>query len=197
MDNKELWKPIEHNPFMQISSKGRVKIEKHANRKEEIKTEFFKDKDGYSRINVRNSSGGYTQMAIHRLVAIAFIPNPENKPCVNHIDSNRNNNCVENLEWTTAKENVLHSFLHGQRQQCKKVPTKTLLTDYQISQIDKLRSIYTVNQMAKLFNVEYQSLKNIIHKKKQREKLDNQQPSSYNSIYVTEGSTTIPEGSRA
>ena len=138
--------------------------------------------------------GTWTSQPVHRLVAKAFIPNPDNKQAVNHIDGNRQNNRIENLEWVTPKENVIHSFRFGSRRVCKKVPKKTILTDFQISQIDKLRETYTVNQIAKLFNIEYQSLKNIIHKKKQCERLDNQQPSIYNSIY--EGSETIPDGSK-
>lgn len=196
MDNTELWKPIEFNPHMMISSKGRVKIKRQDNVEMEIKETFFKDKDGYSRINIRKENGSYGQDSIHRLVAKAFLANPENKPCVNHKDSNRSNNCVENLEWVTHKENVNHSYIYGKRVKYKNVPRNTILTDFQVSQIDYLRQYYTVNQIAKLFNIEYQSLKNIIRKKKHREELDNQQPSVYSTIYVDEGSTTIPNGSR-
>lgn len=50
---------------------------------------------------------------LHRLVAIAFIPNPENKPCVNHIDSDPRNNNASNLEWCTQSENVQHASRSG------------------------------------------------------------------------------------
>ena len=50
---------------------------------------------------------------IHRLVALAFIPNPENKPHINHIDNNRYNNHVNNLEWVSQKENLKHAYDQG------------------------------------------------------------------------------------
>lgn len=194
MEVKELWKPLDEYKGIKISSLGRVWKAANKSRKERILTEFPKDRDGYCRCSVQKLDGTWTSQPVHRLVAKAFINNPFNKQAVNHKDGNRSNNKVENLEWVTAKENVIHSYKYGNRKICKQVPRNTLLTDYQISQIDNLRKLYTVNQIAKLFNIEYQSLKNIIRKKKQYERLDNQQPSIYNSIY--EGSETIPYGSK-
>jgi hypothetical protein len=49
----------------------------------------------------------------HRLVALAFIPNPNNKPCVNHIDGDKQNNCVSNLEWLNWDENTNHAWQTG------------------------------------------------------------------------------------
>ena len=57
--------------------------------------------------------GKSTMKYIHRLVAEAFIPNPHNKATVNHIDGNKMNNCVSNLEWATQSENNYHSYQIG------------------------------------------------------------------------------------
>lgn len=64
---------------------------------------------GYLRVDLYNGQER-KHMKVHRLVANAFIPNPENKPQINHIDGNKNNNSVTNLEWVTDAENKSHQM---------------------------------------------------------------------------------------
>jgi len=66
-------------------------------------------KDGYLNVGLRVDKKRFFR-GVHRLVAMAFHPNPENKPQVNHKDGDKKNNHVDNLEWATASENELHSF---------------------------------------------------------------------------------------
>lgn len=73
-----------------------------------------KMKDNYQRV-VLMKEGVKTKFRIHRLVAMAFIPNLNNKPFINHIDGNKSNNVVDNLEWCTASENIVHADKHGLR----------------------------------------------------------------------------------
>ena len=72
--------------------------------KEKILASFLNNK-GYSYV-VLHKNGKSKTTLVHRLVAMAFIPNPENKPMVNHKDENPLNNCVDNLEWCTASYNA-------------------------------------------------------------------------------------------
>lgn len=72
-----------------------------------------RDKGGYFNVRLYNDKHKYKNMLVHRLVAIIFIPNPENKREVNHKDGNKCNNHVDNLEWVTPKENSQHSWKTG------------------------------------------------------------------------------------
>ena len=81
---------------------------------------------------------------LHRLVAQAFLPNPEGKPCVNHIDGNKRNNALENLEWCTVQENNRHARETGLHKQAKGYTPK-----YQ-SESTKQKSLANLKDKSKL-----------------------------------------------
>lgn len=68
---------------------------------------------GYQRVNLFDANGKARKHYVHRLVAQAFIPNPENKSNINHLDCNLKNNSVENLEWCTQSENIKYAVKLG------------------------------------------------------------------------------------
>lgn len=70
-------------------------------------------KNHYFSFNLTLPNGKKKRMYAHRLVAIAFIPNPDQKPEINHKDGNKLNNCVDNLEWATSSENKQHGIKNG------------------------------------------------------------------------------------
>lgn len=100
----EIWKTIEDYPNYMISNMGNVKAIKwhRGNKEKEIKP--YTTYKGYLRLGLCKN-GKRKQFQIHRLVAQAFIPNPENKPYIDHINTDRTDNRVENLRWVTNKEN--------------------------------------------------------------------------------------------
>lgn len=117
---EEIWEDIpEYEGLYKISNHGRVMIMSrfldkgrfsHFSR-QRIRLQF-KNKAGYSRVGLVKY-GKNKNFSVHRLVAIVFIPNPENKEQINHIDGNKENNHASNLEWVTAKENCTHAFKNG------------------------------------------------------------------------------------
>lgn len=72
-----------------------------------------KKNNGYLIVILRNNKGIKYTFNIHRLVALTYIPNPDNKPCVGHKDNNRENNKVENLYWCTNQENTQQCIRDG------------------------------------------------------------------------------------
>ena len=70
------------------------------------------DNNGYLLVNLCED-GKTKSMRVHRLLGIAFIPNPENKPFIDHIDNNRQNNNIENLRWATVSENTRNKAAYG------------------------------------------------------------------------------------
>lgn len=109
----EIWADIPHyEGHYQVSNLGRVKSLYYRNNNSFIpnREKILKqlDANGYKRVRLFEK-GIHNQFSVHRLVAQVFIPNPENKPCINHIDGNKENNKVDNLEWCTYSENEQHS----------------------------------------------------------------------------------------
>ena len=70
-------------------------------------------------------NGVKTNVLVHRVLAEAFIPNPENKKYVNHIDGNKTNNALSNLEWCTSRENCLHAYATGLNTHKRKIAQYT------------------------------------------------------------------------
>ena len=110
----EEWKNIKgYEGLYQVSNFGRVKsLNYHRTGKEVLmKPGRFVMKSGNAYYGVKLYKDSKMNVKlVHRLVAEAFIPNPENKPEVNHIDGNPSNNRVDNLEWVTRSENIKHSY---------------------------------------------------------------------------------------
>lgn len=124
MDNyikeKEVWKDVKDFGGYKVSNNGRVRsldryvVDKNGKRMfyNGIYLKQHVDKDGYLRVQLNKEGNGYN-VGVHRLVLLAFVPNPENKPQVNHKNGIKNDNRLENLEWCTNSENQLHAIEIG------------------------------------------------------------------------------------
>jgi hypothetical protein len=106
-DEFERWITLDDYPLYKISRDGRI-YSKRCKR-----TTKLGDKSGYKIAYIRDKSGKNRKMYVHRLVALAYIPNPSRHPIVNHIDGNPSNNTVENLEWCTQSQNAQHAHDTG------------------------------------------------------------------------------------
>lgn len=109
---KEIWKDIPNYDGYQVSNLGRIKsLPKKTNNQfnmKEIILKPIKQNNGYYLVNTKGKV-----WSVHRIVASIFIPNPNKLPQVNHIDGNKANNCVDNLEWCTCKDNINHAYKIG------------------------------------------------------------------------------------
>jgi len=129
----------------------------------------WKDRGGYFNVGLWKN-GIREHHTIHRLVALAFVPNPENKPTVNHIDGCKINNFVENLEWCSQKENVHHAWSSGLSKPTRLEGLKngrSKLTEDQVLEIRRLYKTgdYYQKALAKMFDVTRVNIGRIINRK--------------------------------
>ena len=164
---KEIWKDIKgYENLYKVSNLGNIRslgngISRNSKRR---LLRLKKEKTGYIRICLQKD-GKRKYLSVHRLAGQAFIPNPKNKPCINHIDYNRGNNSIENLEWCTYSENLYHSSEKLSRKGTQNGASK--LTEKQVIEIRQKYIPYKYNSgiLAKEYNVSQSLILMIINHK--------------------------------
>jgi NUMOD4 motif/HNH endonuclease len=157
----ENWKKIPGYENYSVSDLGRVRNDKTGRIMKTPATV-----KGYLHLNLVKETGK-SIVLVHRLVGKTFIPNPENKPQINHIDGNKKNNNVTNLEWVTQSENIRHAFDNGmiKRYKGQKNPNSKL-TEVEVLEIRRLRNEgWKQEDIANKFDV-HQTLISAIDRKK-------------------------------
>lgn len=151
----EVWKDIKgYYGIYEVSNFGNVKSLHSRN----FGMILNKINDNYLYVNLFYKKKRL-KIGIHRLVAIAFIPNPENKPQVNHIDGDKLNNNVSNLEWSTSKENIIHSYKNNLQ-----IKGNHKLTKEQVVEIRKINGS-NFTEISKKYNVTRHTISNILKNK--------------------------------
>ena len=159
---REEWRPINgYRHSYEISSFGRIRsLDRRGNNFLTKGFNLYKgkimsgslDKEGYKRVHFITNDGKDRQLSIHRLVALAFISNPQNKECVNHLDCDITNNKVENLEWCTNKENVDYRNKLGRQARGTKMNT-CKLSEKDILEIRKIGNLIPYWKIGKKFGI--------------------------------------------
>jgi hypothetical protein len=158
----EEWKSIEDFPLYEVSTLGRVRS---LFGKMPKPRKFSIIKQGYRQLPL-SKNGSQKFFLVHRLVAAAFLPNPEGKPDVNHKDGNKANNRLCNLEWVTSNENQTHSVTAGIRKLGSK-HSRSKLTEKDVLDIRELASKgnCSFKEMAMRYGVSETSIRGIVHNK--------------------------------
>lgn len=172
----EIWKELIGNrEIYLISSFGNIKTKPRNGRHYFIKSHPIKihnKENGYQRVVLSLNNDGGRYYYVHRLVAMLFIPNPNNLPFVNHKDGNKSNNCVDNLEWCTRSENEKHAWRIGLKN-FNTIGTKGekhgmhKLTQEQVNYIRRVHKKFDAEfgskALAQKFNVSPQTITNIVN----------------------------------
>jgi hypothetical protein len=122
-------------------------------------------KSGYFSFALGSQKDGLMKRyLLHRLVALTFLPNPNNKPIVNHIDGDKSNNAVSNLEWCTVSENEIHAHKTGLKNFSKNHRANACLNQDQVEEIRTIKNL-TQRSIAKKYNTTQANISRIINNK--------------------------------
>jgi hypothetical protein len=162
MENqKEVWLPVKgYEGIYEVSNLGRVKSLKRKKILIDIILKPNVNKYGYKYIVLSKNKDKKT-FAIHRLVALCFIDNDKNKPCVNHINGVKTNNFVHNLEWCTYSENINHALKIGLRKDVSENHWNNKLSKKDVVDIKKLLGKETQKEIAKRFKINQSTVSDI------------------------------------
>lgn len=155
----EEWKVIEGFEYS-VSNEGRVRNDKTGSY---IKPRL--NKFGYLRVNLRDSNKKQKGFTLHRLIAIAFIDNPLNKPQINHINGIKTDNSINNLEWCTSKENQLHKSQTLKKCRGEENSGGGALTEFEVLIICEMFKKLSFIKIAKIMNVSKGLIREIAHAK--------------------------------
>lgn len=129
------------------------------------------DRNGYARCMLIGDNGKSKGMYVHQLVALTYIQNPHNKKFVNHLDHNKSNNSISNLQWCTQKENIIHDWKNNKRPKYFGSDNRnSKLTVKIVRQIRELHSNgITQMSLSKKFGISQPTISQIVLQKTWRE----------------------------
>lgn len=142
----------------EISENGVIR-----NKKTGYILKHFDTRKGYKRLSLQNDFNEEKPMTVHRLIAITFIPNPENKATVNHKNGIKHDNRKINLEWMTNRENLKHAYAEGIRSSSGESHPQSKLTNEDVIQIRYLATKGVRNKhLMNLYNISGPTISNIV-----------------------------------
>ncbi len=164
INTNEIWKPIlNYENEYEISNLGRVKSKaRPCKGRQPVKEIYMKQQesrntsqtgDSYYYVVDLYKNKKRKHMKVHRLIAEAFIPNPNNLPHINHINFNTLDNSLENLEWITPKGNSQHSLVHGRLRPPKLKGEDSPSSKLKESDVIFIRKNYTIKDIAKISKI--------------------------------------------
>lgn len=153
---KEAWRDVKgYEGYYQVSNTGKV----YSVRSRKLLALTF-EKGGYVSVEL-NVKGKNKRLKVHRLVAEAFLDNPNKKRTVNHKNSIRDDNDISNLEWATHSENIKHAFKYGDKDTHGESHSHNKLTEKQVIMILQLKGNLTQQKIADMFNVSRENISRI------------------------------------